>query len=53
VGGQFGVKRDGATVVDEVAEAVAQWPRFATEAGVPKGVADEITRAHRIALGKG
>lgn len=40
-------------VLDEVIEAVKQWPRFARQAGVKDTVAREIARHHRLHLSSG
>ncbi len=46
-----GVKKTRAkAILAEVAAAVAYWPRFATEAGVPDADSRRITRAHRREL---
>ncbi len=49
-----GVKRPAARrIVDEVVSAVADWPRFAADAGVPAEDIRRIARTHRLALGLG
>jgi serine/threonine-protein kinase HipA len=45
----FGIKGARETV-DRVAEAVAQWERFAHEAGVPKPARAAIGKTHRLGL---
>ncbi|MDE0039322.1 MAG: type II toxin-antitoxin system HipA family toxin [Gammaproteobacteria bacterium] len=40
-------------IIDEVVAAVADWPRFAADAGVPTGDVRRVARAHRLALGTG
>ena len=47
LGRSLGVKRDGGLVIDEVLEAVADWPRFAKEAAVPAERVREGGAAHR------
>ena len=39
-------------IVDEVCEAVARWPEFAGEAGVPESSRDEISRHLRLSFPK-
>jgi serine/threonine-protein kinase HipA len=39
-----------ATILDEVAGVVAEWPRFALEAEIGDDVAERIARAHRLDL---
>lgn len=47
-----GLKRPTARrVVDQVVDAVADWPRFAADAGVPPEDIRRIARMHRIGLG--
>ena len=36
----------GLEILQEVQDAVRQWPAFAAEAGVPEGTADQIASAH-------
>ena len=49
-----GIKRTVARrVIDEVVDAVADWPRFGADAGVPPEDIRRIARAHRLALGAG
>ena len=49
-----GIKRPSARrVVNEVVDAVADWPRFAADAGVPTVDIRRIARMHRLALGAG
>ena len=40
-------------IIGEVSEAVAQWPRFAHEAGVEEERADQIAATHRLQLPAG
>ena len=49
LGRSLGLRKDGAQVVDEVLEAVADWPRFADGAGVPEERVEAIRAEHRIA----
>lgn len=44
---------DARRIIKEVCEAVAQWPRFAREAGVPATASERIGEAHRLYLGEG
>lgn len=44
---------DARRIIKEVCEAVAQWPRFANEAGVPATASERIGEAHRLYLGEG
>ncbi|WP_110996408.1 type II toxin-antitoxin system HipA family toxin [Pseudomonas sichuanensis] len=44
---------DARRIIKEVCEAVAQWPRFAREAGVPAAASERIGEAHRLYLGEG
>ena len=44
---------DARRIIKEVCEAVAQWPRFAREAGVPATASARIGEAHRLYLGEG
>ena len=37
-------------ILEEVIEAVADWPRFAADEGVPKRDVERIAKAHRLAL---
>ena len=49
-----GIKRTVARrVIDEVVDAVADWPRFGADAGVPPEDIRRIARTHRLALGAG
>ena len=49
-----GIKRTVARrVIDEVVDAVADWPRFGADAGVPPEDIGRIARTHRLALGAG
>jgi serine/threonine-protein kinase HipA len=43
-------KRQANTIIDEVATAIADWQRFADEAGVRSDTAKTIKNAHRIGL---
>jgi serine/threonine-protein kinase HipA len=40
-------------IIKEVCEAVAQWPRFAQDAGVPVSASKRIGEVHRLYLGEG
>jgi len=42
LGGQFGIREDGASVIDEVAQALSQWPTLARKWGVPQDRIDKI-----------
>ncbi|MDH0732923.1 type II toxin-antitoxin system HipA family toxin [Pseudomonas sichuanensis] len=44
---------DARRIIKEVCEAVAQWPRFAREAGVPATASERIGETHRLYLGEG
>ena len=47
-----GLKKPAAgRIVDEVVSAVADWPRFAMEAGVTAENVGRIAKTHRLALG--
>ncbi|HEU5358168.1 MAG TPA: type II toxin-antitoxin system HipA family toxin [Gemmatimonadales bacterium] len=47
LGARFGVRRDGAAVIDQVVDAVGDWPRYAAATGVPKARVTAIGAAHR------
>lgn len=47
VGRSLGVRQDGAPVVDQVLEALGDWPRYAKEGGVPGERVREVGAAHR------
>jgi len=47
VGRRLRLARDGADTIDEVRAALARWPQYAAEAGVPKQRIGEIAAAHR------
>ncbi len=47
VGRRLRLARDGADTIDEVRAALARWPQYAAEAGVPKPRIGEIAAAHR------
>jgi serine/threonine-protein kinase HipA len=47
VGRSLGVKKDGALVIQQVLDALGDWPRFGKEAGVPIARVREIAAAHR------
>jgi serine/threonine-protein kinase HipA len=47
----YGIK-DGRSIIDNVGNAVAEWPRFAQEAGVTKGTSGRIGKTHRLGLVK-
>lgn len=49
LGRSLGVRKDGALVVDQVCEAVRDWPGFATAAAVPADRMRAIGAAHRHA----
>ncbi|HVM62519.1 MAG TPA: type II toxin-antitoxin system HipA family toxin [Verrucomicrobiae bacterium] len=50
---QYGI-RDGGNLIEQVISAVADWPRFAEEAGVPVKQRETISKTHRLTLtGKG
>ncbi|GAB3243000.1 type II toxin-antitoxin system HipA family toxin [Hymenobacter seoulensis] len=40
-------------IIQQVVDAVAGWPRFAAEAGVPKKQQQDIAKTHRLQLFKG
>jgi serine/threonine-protein kinase HipA len=44
---QFGLKHGGREALEAVSGAVAQWPRIAADAGVPKRTIQEIGKQHR------
>ena len=46
---RFGIG-SAAAVIDQVVTSIALWPTFATQAGVPKGVADNIAGFHLLGL---
>jgi serine/threonine-protein kinase HipA len=46
---QFGIK-DGQDLLEQVTIAVADWPRFAKEAGVPVEQQETISKTHRLVL---
>jgi serine/threonine-protein kinase HipA len=37
-----------ATIIDEVREAVAKWPKFAKDAGVPAAWSKQVQKSHRM-----
>ena len=43
-------RRMAGAIIDEVTSAVAEWPRFAAEAGVPPADIRRISKAHRLEL---
>jgi serine/threonine-protein kinase HipA len=47
VGRRLSLPRNGAGILDEVRAALARWPEFAAEAGVPGARITEIAAAHR------
>jgi serine/threonine-protein kinase HipA len=47
VGAKFGIKRDGAHLLDQVVDAVGDWERCAVEAKVPRERVREIEQLHR------
>jgi serine/threonine-protein kinase HipA len=47
VGRRLRLARDGADIIDQVRAALARWPQYAAEAGVPKTRIAEIAEAHR------
>jgi serine/threonine-protein kinase HipA len=49
VAGHHGIK-DADDLIDQVASAVADWPRFAREAGVKGDQQKAISKTHRLAL---
>ncbi len=49
VGDAIGISRPH-LILDQVIDAVKQWPRFAGEAGVNSSHADEIAKHHRLTL---
>jgi serine/threonine-protein kinase HipA len=49
-GAQIGLKQDGAKVVDQVVDAVRDWPRFAAASRVPAERITAIGAAHRVGL---
>jgi len=48
LGAELGLRQDGASVIDQVVEAVSNWPRFGKAAGVPDERIEEIRKLHRI-----
>lgn len=44
---------DARRIIKEVCEAVAQWPQFAQDAGVPTSASKRIGEVHRLYLGEG
>ena len=48
---RFGIG-SAAVVIDQVLTAITMWPTFATEADVPRNVADRIAGFHLLGLGK-
>lgn len=49
---RFGIG-SASTVIDQVVSSIAQWPKFAAQAGVKKDLADEIAEFHLLRLGGG
>jgi serine/threonine-protein kinase HipA len=47
VGAKFGIKRDGAHLLDQVVDAIGDWERCAVEAKVPRERVVEIGQLHR------
>lgn len=50
VGAKYGIKRDGAHLLDQVIDAVGDWERCAVEAKVPRERIQEIGQLHRRRL---
>lgn len=48
LGEQFGIREDGASVIDEVAQALSQWPALARKWGVPQDRIDKIRSDLRL-----
>lgn len=48
LGARFGIKRDGAAIVDQVVDAVRGWPGYAAETGVPKARVAAIGEVLRL-----
>ena len=48
---EFGIKNSN-LIIEEVAEAISRWPRYANEAGVASNRILEIGRTHRISMVK-
>jgi serine/threonine-protein kinase HipA len=48
VGAKFGIARGGREIVQEVGDALAGWPRFARDAGVPENRISAIGDAFRL-----
>ena len=49
VGARFDIKQDGRAIIDRIANALGNWPRYAKEAGVPPDLVQSIGaqfRAH-------
>jgi serine/threonine-protein kinase HipA len=44
---------DARRIIKEVCEAIAQWPQFAQDAGVPISASKRIGEVHRLYLGEG
>lgn len=51
IANRFGIG-SAATVIDQVVSAIALWPTYALQAGVRKGVGDEIAGLHLLELSK-
>jgi serine/threonine-protein kinase HipA len=47
---QYGFARRARELVEKVASAVADWPKFAADAGVPKQLQRQIADSHRLAI---
>ncbi|MGH7670189.1 MAG: type II toxin-antitoxin system HipA family toxin [Gemmatimonadaceae bacterium] len=47
LGRSIGLREDGALAIDRVLDAIGDWPKFATDAGVPAEPARAIGAAHR------
>jgi len=48
VGARFGIRHDGREVVQDVGDALASWPQFARDAGVPPNRITAIGNAFRL-----
>jgi serine/threonine-protein kinase HipA len=48
LGAAIGLRKNGADVLDRVLDAVARWPRFAKQAGVPAALVRKIDAVHRV-----
>ena len=47
-GARFGIKQNGRAIIDRIADALGNWPRYAKEAGVPPDLVQSIGTQFRV-----